>query len=689
MRQDVYIENDSGGMSILSASVVDRAIADPGDPSLVTAHEAVLVSLEGDDSFIARVVADEPLTAEENEQWICRIQTRLTVPCGRLLVCGGFDPRSLAAFKEDGPSDTVREVRVLPGEYRVDVYTHLATMTGRVLRERWDEKLGTWFRRQHKRRPFPSWLAGELARSPEDDPGHEKEWGKLKASVAAKKLGIDTSTLDWVGYVIHLQAPDAMAQLSPTERGWFATDVGFRRPARCPLGLPAVGAEDPEVRHELQAILPRKPTPTPVSPPPGRAAPVLSQLPEPVWIEGGAVTMPAERIDHLARIAWFCDRDVDAAVIVTLPPGANWAPKLKADTPAIVSAAEASVQIGFPEAQGPNSTLPWTADLGRSLAKLPDGTVLDVGFADTGSPEVTSGNHRWRGAVRGGRWSITHAWPAVKRAVVEEALGLVDELKRGKGIRARDAAEADALLQVATGDEYLSSVGIGRRGLVLTVARQPFYLPYIARVAFRRRLGGAWDLSSDEARAQELQGLMDNAFGALTKVLTPLVEPLVIAKATGKFKPGDLRRWKGVDRRHLSDFDERFRAVGLAPLGDIVFEFATEIAVRAYGARGATAYGALLWPTEDRPQVDIFTRFSDGSSVTTTTTPGVGDVEKANMLRGSFPGESVDALWQHHQAAIGRRHATGCRALPAEPTVEAFAQAVEDFFARQRAGMRG
>ncbi|HSF05049.1 MAG TPA: hypothetical protein VLG10_04595 [Methylomirabilota bacterium] len=687
----MYVENDSGGMSILASSVVDRVLADgrANDASFAAAHEAVLVRLEGDDSFIARVVADEPLTAEEQAQWICRIQTRLKVPGGRLLVCGGFDPRSLEEFKMKGPSSTVREVQVPPGEYRVDVYTQLSTMTGRILRERWDEKIGAWFRRDHRGRPFPSWLAGELSRSPEDDPGHEKEWGKLKPSVASKKLRVETSPLDWVGYVIHLQASDDKAQLSPTDRGWFATDVGFRRPARFPLGLPAVGAQDPEVRYELQAILPRRPTPKPAPPLPGRAAPVLQRLPEPVPIDGGAIIVPAEHIDRLARIAWFCDRDVDAAVMVTLPPGAKWAPRMKAGTPAIVSADGTHVQVGFPEVQGPNSTLAWTGDLGRSLGKLPDGAVLDVGFADTGSPEVTSGNHRWRGMVRGGRWSVTQAWPAVQRVTVDEALALVDELKCGKGIRARDVAEAEAVRQGATGDEYLSGVEVARRGLVLTVAKSmAVYLPYIARVVFRRRLGGAWNLASDEARATELRDLMDDAFGALTKALTPVVESFVVARATGTFKRGDLRRLKGVDPQRLSDFDERFRSVGLQPLGDLVFEFAPEITVRAYGAQGATTYGSLMWPPGGEPQVDVFTRFSDGSSVTTTTTPGVQDIEAAKIFRGSFPGEPANALWRRHRAAVERRLSTGCRALPAEPTLPAFAQAVDDFFERQRVAMR-
>jgi len=690
MREDVYVENDSGGMSILSSSVVDRVIADDrrNDEAFAGAHEAILVALEGDDSFIARVVVGEPLTREEEAQWICRIRTRLAVPCGRLLVCGGFDPRCLADFREQGPMGYVHEVRVPPGEYLADVYTHLPTMSARFLRESWDEKIGTWFRREHPGEAFPSWLAAELASFPEEDPGHQKEWAKLKRSVASGTLRVDTASLDWVGYLVHLRPLDAEAELSSSDGGWFPSDCGFRRPSRFPLGLPAVGAEGPEVRGGLEEILPRAPKAKPAPPPAEDAAPVLGLLPEPLPIEGGAVAVPVEGIDAVARIAWFCDREIDAAATVALPAGAKWAPRCRPDTPAIVSAEGNRLQIGFPESG--MQTLSWTGDLARSLGKLPDGAVLELCFARTGSPEVTSGNHRWRGAIGAGHWSLTHAWPAVPREAVEQALALVDELGRGEGIRTRDEAEADALVQAAAQDEYLSQAEVVRRGPLLTIARHKgAYLPYLARLVFRRRLCGAWDLSSDEAESEELRQIMSDAFAAITQALTPAVTALTIAQATGEYRRAQLGRRKDVDQGRLADFDARFLAIGLRPLGDLVFAFASEIAVRAYGGEGAGVYGSLMWPTTGEPQVDLYTRFSDGSSLTTTTSPWVEAADTGPILRSSFPGEAVEGLWRRHREATARRLATGASALPAEPTVEAFAQAVDEFLQRERAALRG
>jgi hypothetical protein len=304
--------------------------------------------------------------------------------------------------------------------------------------------------------------------------------------------------------------------------------------------------------------------------------------------------------------------------------------------------------------------------------------------------EVTSGNHRWRGTIGGGHWKVTHAWPAVAREAVEEALVLVGELESGEGIRARDTAEAEALVEAASSDEYLSDVKIARGDLVLAIAtNKATYLPYLARLVFRRRLRGAWDVSSEEAESAELRGMMDDAFAAITKALTPVVTPLVIAGATGGYRRANLGRRKDVDQALLADFDARFRAIGLRPLGDVVFAFADQITVRAYGADGAHVYGSLMWPDAMDPQVDLVTRFSDGSSLTTTTSPWVVESDTAPTLKTSHPGMAVEDLWERHRAGTGRRLATGCSAVPAEASIEAFAQAVNDWLERERAALRG
>jgi hypothetical protein len=84
MRKDVYVSNDSGGMSILSRSVLERVIDDgrENDGRSCARRRRSWAASSVTTSFIARVVVDEPLRAEEEEEWIAHYRWALKVPCG-------------------------------------------------------------------------------------------------------------------------------------------------------------------------------------------------------------------------------------------------------------------------------------------------------------------------------------------------------------------------------------------------------------------------------------------------------------------------------------------------------------------------------------------------------------------------------------------------------------------------------
>ncbi|MGH7463443.1 MAG: hypothetical protein ACREMA_20740, partial [Longimicrobiales bacterium] len=145
-RRDVYVQNDSGGFSIIPSSAIARIIEDNrnDDLSIVVDHQAILVSLYGDDSFPARVVIGGALTADEDAEWIARATWKLNVPCGKVLLCGGFDPRLLDDWQHNGNDwdGSVQPLEVPPGNYLVDVYTYRQTINGRFLDENWPTPLG-------------------------------------------------------------------------------------------------------------------------------------------------------------------------------------------------------------------------------------------------------------------------------------------------------------------------------------------------------------------------------------------------------------------------------------------------------------------------------------------------------------------------------------------------------------------
>lgn len=57
---------------------------------------------------------------------------------------------------------TTRALDVPAGDYRVDLYTHRPSISGRFLEDAWPRTVAAWFRQEHPGRPWPAWLAEEL-----------------------------------------------------------------------------------------------------------------------------------------------------------------------------------------------------------------------------------------------------------------------------------------------------------------------------------------------------------------------------------------------------------------------------------------------------------------------------------------------------------------------------------------------
>jgi hypothetical protein len=528
MRKDVYVANDSGGMSVLSSSVIERVIDDgrEDDGAFVQAHEAILGSLAGDDSFIARVVLDEPLLPEEGKEWIAHYRWALKVPCGKLLVAGGFDPTMLGEWIEDPEHDGTRAIAVPPGHYVADVYTYLHSMNGRFLCEdAWNEKLGAWFRRDHPGRAFPSWVAGELSRSPEDDPGHEKEWKNLAESVASGALVVETTPLDWIKFLIHLRPFDASVELTPPSEGaWFGADQGLRKPQPFPLGVAARGARDEEYRGDLSDILDDEDEDDDdegdgESEAAGGVTTVdiLAMVgwndPEP--IAGGPVEISPRHLPRLFRLAWFATGSAHPEVMATGPGVAGVAPMFEGSAGVGVDLSDDSLRVGFQEAGGGWGPLKLVTGCDENAwASFPAGTVLELATyapgLEQGDGEV--GAMRFRGPTKGqgdaARWEIRESYPAVPAATLQEALLLSEaaEGTAGPVFPLRSAAEAKKVL-AAFEKEFGALLAsnpaqVDGAAIRMTEVEKPL-LHFLAQETFRQRYSDVWPVERSNEEDEE------------------------------------------------------------------------------------------------------------------------------------------------------------------------------------------
>jgi hypothetical protein len=110
-RRDVYVSNDSGALSVIPSSALDRIIADgrENDLAIVRDHQALLLLLAGDDSFPARGVAR---AVREGRLAIDRSQRG---SIGYLVQLRPFEPGSaLSELSEDAWFAQETGVRVPP-----------------------------------------------------------------------------------------------------------------------------------------------------------------------------------------------------------------------------------------------------------------------------------------------------------------------------------------------------------------------------------------------------------------------------------------------------------------------------------------------------------------------------------------------------------------------------------------------
>lgn len=84
------------------------------------------------------------LTEPQAHDWIGRLAWKLKIPCGKLvLLCGGGDGEELAyaiSGKPPQPNYQIfQTIEVPPGDYLVEIYAYLSSMTVQLSLESWDQ----------------------------------------------------------------------------------------------------------------------------------------------------------------------------------------------------------------------------------------------------------------------------------------------------------------------------------------------------------------------------------------------------------------------------------------------------------------------------------------------------------------------------------------------------------------------
>lgn len=624
LRRDLGIYNEATGFVVTSRKMAGRVLEE-GSPEWTKAvqrGDMLPFQLVQDDPFVIRVVAGEPLSAQESEEWVARTDWHLNVPDGQLCVTGGA-PFANEDYDADDAywAQFVAEVAIPKGRYRASLYTHLHGVNGSGVI---DHLAGGFDRGE----PLEDWLARTRpdAAVPEWDETHEP-----------------------VAFLLHLEPVAAAPKdgLTPLpDGGWFDSAANARKPERCPLGIAATDvlrrpdAESGDWLYVREVF-------------PSLAAHCRTGPPA---VTGSAsVMLAAESAVHAARIAWFA---AQVAFELRLAPPAGASVDADCAWPEGVIAAPdgAVVRLLFSADLDPSAALARITELGARLAAMPDGTVLDV-CAAPWDPSLDGAGWLWlRGPLRQGRWHVDRAFPEATAAALEGALALAKEVE-GTAIAVRDRAEGEAILARAT-----RTLGrllernpprLGKGALAFKRTGEEVGLLGIA--AFASRFGTTWPVSEGSAAPEEVEDDDDDGMFPTS----PIQGALVLAAPGG-------RAWHQTMAMLLSErIADRIRAeekalktAGFRDVGDLMTPAQSEVAYHGYARRDGTAFAWFRVSYPDQVTCEIATPLADGGML--LTSPDAGGAA------------AIPELVAEHD-----RRAAGCPAASAPVSVQGFAEVLE------------
>ena len=439
LRCDLHVANEATGMTITSLAMAGKKLPEGSKKWSKAVQEGKLLplTLRQDDSFNIRIVGGQPLSEQENEEWVGRLEAILDVTDGRLAVTGGA-----VLTDEDYSADDphweyyVRTVLIPAGRYRATLYTYLTGVNGPGVMDYVAggfgkaEPTGAWWRASREAEAFPLWLRQWCVAHRDNDPGHESEWEGVEY------LGEDEAPR-MIDFLLQLEPAEENGKADPPalDGGWFPVHAGGRRPELCPRGLEAKELRGLE-RHDESGSW------TYVQ----EAASFCQQRPTTPLRDGELSIIPGQ-VSLLYRLARFSHPNV-------MPQFLCWGDKIGSvpmtrQADCVLVGEEGKAELLFSNDARPAQHQKTLQELSSWFYELPVGAEWELcaAQADPRANEVDTplGLHRYRGYIAETGWMLREVYPPAARSQLEAALNLAREVDGGESFQLRDAAEAKSI----------------------------------------------------------------------------------------------------------------------------------------------------------------------------------------------------------------------------------------------------
>jgi hypothetical protein len=450
--------------------------------------------------------------------------------------------------------------------------------------------------------------------------------------------------------------------------------------------------EAPPPPPELTCPVPAAPPP----PSPDLIRPVLA-LVEPLGltpVAGGPLVFPLRELG-LCRFFPEALSIYDTAGVtltVTLPPDFHRAvPPPSEHGGAQVEMTAAGFRVGLP-----NHLWLRRDDLKRLLGKalsrllfhLPNGAVLDLAFALEGKPALMQ---RYRGPVAGKNWEISETYPALSRDALAGGMDLArygaqDHEKH----EARDEAEAAAIVELAKRDPTMWDMKMQRKGRMVWCESD--VVGHLPKAFFRYRFATSWNVAGHDREAARLhQERLDQqrkmrqvGVEAARRRAAPHDDEILLQTKRSRYWRSDFARLTELEQETGEKFDATLAGLGFRHLGDLVAKKQRDVVLRTYVSKNRLSYAILMAKRTMYLGNEFFSRFTEGSTLTTTTNASVGSQPVVKVYYKIHSALEPAALYDKHLWGIERfRTRKETEPVPLDPTLLGLARELDQALARR------
>jgi hypothetical protein len=333
-----------------------------------------------------------------------------------------------------------------------------------------------------------------------------------------------------------------------------------------------------------------------------------------------------------------------------------------------------------------------TNQLGEGLAHLlyhlPDGSTIDLAFALADKPAL---NQRYRGPVNGGQWQISETYPPLTREALAGAMDLAryaagDSEKH----ELRDEAEAEAVVELARRDPNMWDMKVQRKGRMVWCKSD--VVGHLPKVIFRHRFAAHWDVAAHDREAaqqyqhyQEMKRKMRRAGAeAARRRAAPHDDEVLLQGRCGVYWRSDFARLDQLEQETREKIDTALAGLGFQHIGDLVAKKQRDMVLRTYASNDGLSYAILMAKRIMYQGYEFFSRFADGSTLTTTTNGASESQPELGVYAKVHPGLEPAALYEKHCWGIERfRVRKGTEPVPLEPTLLGVAWEFDRLLARR------